>query len=439
MKFKKIGYGLLGVSITGSLVLGTGSVQAQTFGVELHNTLMPASGAMGGVSIARPQDFLSGVNGNPASMTQFKGTQFTFSGAWAEGTVNQTQTGNIPLVGTPLIEPFSAKSSAPGSAVANIGISQDISELGLPVTLGVGFVTTSGFLLNYSQEPASNGTSTGMFVFNLPVSVGVDLTERWSIGTSVALGIGILDGPFIGSNSMVMDYALRGTLGTNYKLNDNNILGGYYQTKQNFVFDNAVVLDPGPDQKTVDVKLDMPENLGLGLANTALMDGRLLLGVDLLYKLWENADTFKAIYNNQFVVQLGSQLSVGKYRFRSGYVWADNPINQTPGSDIGGVVQPGDIRAVRYTQALLAVTSQHRISGGIGIQDVLPGIDMDVMAGGMFRSSEQLGDYTSTSIASYWIGAGLTWRFGRGSCDRLNIPNQWCENRQIAASSPNSL
>lgn len=74
MKFKKISCGLLGVSITGSLVLGTGSVQAQTFGVELHNTLMPASGAMGGVSIARPQDFLSGVNGNPASMTQFKGT-----------------------------------------------------------------------------------------------------------------------------------------------------------------------------------------------------------------------------------------------------------------------------------------------------------------------------------------------------------------------------
>jgi long-chain fatty acid transport protein len=120
-------------------------------------------------------------------------------------------------------------------------------------------------------------------------------------------------------------------------------------------------------------------------------------------------------------------------------VWADNPIDQTPGSSIGGVIQPGDIRAVRYTQGLLAVTSQHRISGGIGIQDVLPGIDMDVMAGGMFRSSEQLGDYTSTSIASYWIGAGLTWRFGRGSCDRLNIPNQWCENRQVAANSPNSL
>ena len=33
---------------------GTRAAHAQTFGVELHNNLMPAAGAMGGVSIARP-------------------------------------------------------------------------------------------------------------------------------------------------------------------------------------------------------------------------------------------------------------------------------------------------------------------------------------------------------------------------------------------------
>ncbi len=437
MKSKTMTFCLRVVSIAGSLAIGTGSVHAQTFGVELHNTLMPASGAMGGVSIARPQDFLSGINGNPAAMTQFQGTQFTFSGAWAEGTVNQTQTGNIPFAGPSLIEPFSAKSSAPGSAVANIGVSQDLSELGLPATLGVGFVTTSGFLLNYTEQPASRGTSSGLFVFNLPVSLGVDLTDRWSVGSSASIGIGIFDGPFVGASSMVMDYGVRGTLGTNYKLHDRNTLGGYYQTKENFTFENAFVLNPGPGQITQDVKLDLPENFGLGLANTALMDGKLLLGVDLLYKLWDNADTFKAVYDNQFVVQLGSQLSVNKYRFRSGYVWSENPIDQTPGPNIGGVVQPGDIRAVRYTQGLLAVTSQHRISGGIGIQDFIPGIDLDMMAGGMLKSSEQLGDFTSTSIESYWIGGGMTWRFGRGSCDRLNIPNQWSKNNQVAQSEPN--
>jgi len=429
MKCKNMKFWLHGVCFAGALAFGTSSVQAQTLGVELHNVVMPASGGMGGVSIARPQDFLSGINGNPASLTQFQGTQFTFSGAWAEATFNQTQSGNIPFAGPPIVTPFSAKSSAPGSAVANIGVAQELSELGLPATLGVGFVTTSGALTNYTHVPQSGGTGTGLFVFNLPVSLGVDMTDRWSIGTSVALGIGIYDAPFVGVSNMVMDYAVRGTIGTNYKLNDCNTVGGYYQTKQNFNFENGFIINPGLAQIPLDVALDMPENLGLGIANTALMDGKLLLGVDLVYKLWDNADTFGTIYDNQLAVQLGSQYSIGKYRLRSGYVWAENPMDQAPGPNIGGVIQT-DLRAVRYTQGLLAVTSQHRISGGVGIQDFLPGIDLDVMAGGMFRDSEQLGNFTSTSIASYWLGGGMTWRFGRGSCDRLNTPNQWCNNHR---------
>jgi long-chain fatty acid transport protein len=429
MKCKNMKFWLHGVCFAGALAFGTSSVQAQTLGVELHNVVMPASGGMGGVSIARPQDFLSGINGNPASLTQFQGTQFTFSGAWAEATFNQTQSGNIPFAGPPIVTPFSAKSSAPGSAVANIGVAQELSELGLPATLGVGFVTTSGALTNYTHVPQSGGTGTGLFVFNLPVSLGVDMTDRWSIGTSVALGIGIYDAPFVGVSNLVMDYAVRGTIGTNYKLNDCNTIGGYYQTKQNFNFENGFIINPGLAQIPLDVALDMPENLGLGIANTALMDGKLLLGVDLVYKLWDNADTFGTIYDNQLAVQLGSQYSIGKYRLRSGYVWAENPMDQAPGPNIGGVIQT-DLRAVRYTQGLLAVTSQHRISGGVGIQDFLPGIDLDVMAGGMFRDSEQLGNFTSTSIASYWLGGGMTWRFGRGSCDRLNTPNQWCNNHR---------
>lgn len=36
---------------------------AQTFGIELHNTLMPASAGMAGTSLARPQDLQSAING----------------------------------------------------------------------------------------------------------------------------------------------------------------------------------------------------------------------------------------------------------------------------------------------------------------------------------------------------------------------------------------
>jgi long-chain fatty acid transport protein len=132
----------------------------------------------------------------------------------------------------------------------------------------------------------------------------------------------------------------------------------------------------------------------------------------VLYKNWDNAQLFRSVYNNQWVLQLGSQYSLGNYRLRSGYAYAQNPIDPTPINNIGGVFPPGGPPSVRYTQGLLAVTPQHRISMGIGAVDVLPGIDMDLLVGGMFRDTEQLGPSTTTSMSSYWIGFGLTWRFG---------------------------
>ena len=74
--------------------------------------------------------------------------------------MNMTQTGRIPAVGPTLIEPFSAKSTAPGSPLGNIGLTQDLSELGLPATLAFGFLTTAGLFADYRQVPESNGTNT---------------------------------------------------------------------------------------------------------------------------------------------------------------------------------------------------------------------------------------------------------------------------------------
>lgn len=410
------------VLITG----GASSASGQSFGVELHNTLMPAAGGMGGVSIARPQDLTSALNANPAALTQFRGTQFAFGGGWAEATFNLTQDSDIPIIGPdPLIEPFSAKSTAPGTPLGNIGVTQDLSKLGLPATLGIGFITTAGGFVDFRHIPESHGTNTGQTIFNMPVALGVDLTERLAVGASMSLGIAFFDGPFVGVGGMTPDYALRGTVGGNYLLTDATTVGSYYQSAQSYTFDNAFLLNPGAGQTAIDVNMELPQNIGFGVANNALMDGRLLLGVDVLYKLWDEADLYGAIYDNQWVVQVGSQLTRGRYRLRAGYVWAENPIDETPGANIGGVVQPGDLAAVRYTQSLLAFTSQHRISFGVGVTDVLPGIDMDMMGGGMFEDTEQLGDFTTTSVESYWIGVGMTWRFTRGACGGASAPDSW--------------
>jgi long-chain fatty acid transport protein len=391
------------------------TANAQSFGIELNNTLMPASGGMGGVSIARPQDVTSAINANPASLTQFEGTQFIFGGGWAEPTFNLTQTSNIPIVGPPLVEPFSAKSTAPGAPMGNIGVTQDLSALGMPATLGLGFVTTAGGAVDFRHIPESNGTNSASTIFGLPIALGVDVTERLSLGASLGIGIAFFDGPFVGASGMTPDYALRATLGANYLLTDYTTVGAYYQTEQAFQFNDGVVINPGPGQTAFDVRMDLPQNIGFGVANTALMDGCLLVGVDVMYKIWDDAALFGAIYDNQWVVQLGAQYSVSQYRLRAGYAWAENPIDDTPGANIGGVVQPGAFPAVRYTQGLLAITSQHRISTGIGIVDVLPGLDMDLFAGGMFRDNQQLGPFTNTSITGYWLGFGLTWRFGSGA------------------------
>jgi long-chain fatty acid transport protein len=387
---------------------------AQTFGVEAHNTLMPAAGAMGGASIARPQDVTSAINGNPATLSDFRGSQFAFSGAWIEPTYNLAQSSNIPIVGPPQVEPFSAKSTAQGAPVGNIGVTQDLDLVGLPATFGLGFITTSGCFVDFRQAPESNGANTALAIFSLPMSLGVAVSDRLSLGASLAMGIAFYDGPFVGAGGMTNDYALRGALGMNYRLTDATTLGAYYQTGESFQFDNALIVDPGPNQKNFDVNMDLPQNVGLGVANDRLMGGRLLLAADLLYKLWDEADLYSAVYDNQWVAQLGSQYTLGRYRLRAGYVWAEDPLAPTPDVTIGGV-PVGSLPAARFTQGLVAVTGQHRISGGIGVADVLPGIDLDAMAGGMFRDRERLGPFTETSIASYWVGLGLTWRFGQQS------------------------
>lgn len=393
------------------------AANAQSFGVELHNTLMPASGAMAGVSIAQPQDLVSGINANPATLTQFAGTQFQFGGAWAEPTFDMTQSSVIPPIGPALIEPFSAKSTAPGTPVGNIGVTHNLNELGLPVTFGIGFVTTAGGFVDFRHVPESHGTSSALSIFSMPVSLGVQLTDRLSVGASTAMGIALYNAPFTVISSVTPDYALRATLGTNYRLTETTNVGAYYQSTQGFQFNDAVLLPAlGGGTNTRDVKLDLPQNIGFGVSNSALMNGNLLLAMDVLYKLWNEAETFDAVYDNQWVLQFGTQYSAGRWRWRAGYAWAQNPLDSTPGNAIGGVIQPGELAAIRYTQGLLAIANQHRLSGGVGVMDVLPGVNLDLMAGGMFSDTQQLGDSTTTTVTSYWIGLGLTWQFGCGAC-----------------------
>lgn len=392
---------------------------AQSFGIELHNTMMPASGGMAGASIALPQDLQSAINGNPATLSQFRGTQFSFGGGWAEGTYNITQETPLPLVG---VDPYSAKSGTPGALLGNIGVTQDFGVLGMPLTIGLGFISNAGAGVDFRDVAESNGTSAHYVALDLVSGVGVDVTDRLSLGAALVVGTGFLDGPFVDIGGMVPDYALRGTLGANYAVSDATAVGFYWQTKKHFTFDDAAVFANG---QTFDIAFDHPENFGLGIANQSLMDGRLLVAVDVLFKRHSDADFLRAIYDDQWVLQFGSQYALNdRVRLRAGYAWNEDPMRGPVVSSVGGVPVPDGIPGARYIQGQFAAICQHRITGGIGVRDVLPGVDFDLFAGGMFEASERFAG-TIASVESYWIGFGLTWRFGRGACEDLGVPNDW--------------
>jgi long-chain fatty acid transport protein len=406
---KSISFILVCVS---SMLLTATAAKAQSFGVELHNTQMPASGGMAGTSIARPQDPLSAINGNPSTLAQMKGTQFTFGGSLIDAEIDITQTAAWPPI-VPIVTPFTAESQYPPSVLANIGVTQDLSALGLPATVGLGLISNAGAGVDLAAVPGSNGTASSLLVLELVGGVGMELSERLSAGASFQLGTGFLDAPFVGIGKNTPGYGVRGSFGVDYEVNDATTVAAYYQTKQNFTFDDAILLSlaGGAFTPALDVKMDLPRNVGMGVANNSLMDGRLLLAVDVLWKNWNDTDLFQAIYDDQWVVQFGTQYTAQNYKLRLGYAWAENPVQTPPSVSIGGVTEPGGIVAASYVQSQLAVINQHRLSGGISFPDVLPGVDLDLSAGGMLADSQTL-SATTIDIESYWVSFGFTWRYG---------------------------
>lgn len=379
----------------------------QTYGVELKNNVMPASGGMAGTSFSQPQDLQSAMNANPATLVQFPGTQFSFGGAFVEPTYNVSLERPLPLVG---VDPYSGKSSAPPSLVPNIGVVQQHTILGRPVTLGVGFLTNAGLAVDFRQIPESNGSYVSFSSLDLATSMAVNLTSRWSVGSTFNVATSTLAGPFVDSSSSQTDYATRFSFGSNYELAPGISAGLFWQSKKNHTFDNVAEIN-GTFRA---LALDLPTNMGLGLAHRGLMNGRLLVAADVLFEQWSDTDFFGSIYKDQWAFQFGTQYAVSpRLKLRAGYGYTENPmLDQVPGT-IGGVIPIGGIPAVQYVQTLLAPVSEHRITGGVGIRDLMPGVDFDTHVGGAFLGEDTFGP-ASSSVESWWLGFGFTWR--RGNC-----------------------
>jgi long-chain fatty acid transport protein len=282
----------------------------------------------------------------------------------------------------------------------------------VPTTVGLAVLGAAGGGASYVQVPQSNATSSYLLLLEFAPSVGFQLTDRLSLGATMFIGDGYASGPFVGTSGMTNAYALRGGFGLDYELGDATWLGAYYQTNQDFRFENEAVLFS--DRRPRDVDMGLPQQVGIGVADETLMDGRLLLAADALFLDWRSAALFKSIYRGQWVMQLGAQYrATDRVKLRLGYALAQNPINDAVGTRLGPIEVPGGIPSVKYLQSQFAIINEHRMAGGLGVEDFLmQGLDFDAFAGGMLPAGDNIGDSTYVSVASYWIGVGFTWHFG---------------------------
>jgi len=390
----------------------------QGYGTDLQNIMTPAAGGMAGVSIAAPQDVPAAICGNPATLTQFNGTQFTLGGGWIEGYPTISNDGSLNG-GTP----FSVTSRTEGFVAPEMGVTQNLDSLGLPGTFGLALSSLSGMGAEYrGRAPGTilNNFSSEYLVLGLTTGIGVDLTDRLSVGASATLGtafeqLGFV-GPIVGS-AMVNAYGLRGTVGATYQVNECNTLGFFYQSKMDFQFPDAIRFNGN----YTDLDVDQPATLGLGLANRAMMDGKLLIATDVYYKEWDDAALWRDVLVNQWIYAIGTQYNCGPYKYRLGYAYNTDPINHNVGSNLDG--NPvGQANVLLFQAGSTPLVYKNRITFGIGREGFLvPNLDADLFAGLLFKGTDNFGPDTTASLAMYYVGLGLTWKFGDCSPRPANV------------------
>ena len=145
---------------------GASSVHAGPYGYDVHNVLAPASAGMAGTSIARPQDNVSATFGNPATLSEFKGSEFTFGATFYMPEVTVDHDGSV--TGTA----FSQKSGTDIFPVPQIAVTQDLSGLNIPGTLGLGLTATSGIGSEFRQAPGSLGAGAEFIIFGVNLGAG---------------------------------------------------------------------------------------------------------------------------------------------------------------------------------------------------------------------------------------------------------------------------
>jgi len=399
----------LGAAVGTALSLGSAGAIAGPHGFDLHNVLNGASASFAGTSIAHTEDPVSAVFGNPATLAQyFGGTHFMFGATFYMPRAQMQHDGSAGFAVTELgglftdrtggasLNPgnatttdletnnvineqygFDSRSAQDLYAVPQVAVTQDLSGLGIPVVLGVGVTATNGIGVDYQHSSNSIGAAAELINLGVNAGIGMKMSDTLDVGVALTITYAMLEAGLTGSGTQKHDLGFRTTIGARKHIG-NTTLGMYYQGELEHQYANLHVTSMAGAGASVtttmlgtsssnqnhitcngdngnvcrqDLEIQQPWNIGLGIAHN--LDANTLVMLDFTHKKWSDARFFNEFYDDQNVISVGVQKTMGNLKLRAGYGYADDPLLSVVKvgnhvATIGGV----DINGHTYTSPM---------------------------------------------------------------------------------------
>ena len=290
----------------------------------------PIARSMGGVGIAAPQDAISAVFANPASMCTgpfCPSSTFDFAGTIFMPHVKAAVKGEEGTV--------KADSAPTVFGIPAIGLSVPLTDR-MPVwRFGIAAYGVSGLGVDYRGTDLDKATLGGVYpliqgeytqlqIMKFAPAIAVQPIDDLSLGIALHIDYASLD--LRGGSSPA--YGAGVQLGAIYALSRAVNLGVSYISPQKV--NHRRILDFDQDGRLDSLKLCAPQQLGFGAAyqNPAAMN--LLVEADVKWLNWSDADGYSDFdWEDQWVYALGIQVEpMKKFSLRAGFNYAKNPLKE---------------------------------------------------------------------------------------------------------------
>lgn len=463
------GLPLLGkVAAAAMLMMASTGAFAILTGTDTNLSLKPASGGMAGASYTKPQEPSAAVFGNPATLTQFSGVRFGIGATYLAPQVEITQSGASALDGGPTTR--SSNSQAVDYVVPDVAVTY---ELGNGWYLGTGIGVNAGAGVDYRTDPitvpsaSTDPAITGLplaveyLSFNVNFAAAKQLTPQTSVGGALTIGFGLaqlgtvgpsgsfggLLGPvgcvpatpgscgFGGTTGSVHDFSAGASLGMTHQLTPTLMLSAAIKSPLLYGFQNAVYTNAptAPQAGFQKLALEQPLELVAGAAFDIAPNW--LIEADVAWKNWSKAKAYQDVYDDQFLLMLGTQYKTGPWSLRAGYSYAEDIMLETPNNTLSGLnglgpiplgpLSPVGVDVVKLVQVtIVPIVWNHTVTAGVGY-DLNPKVRLDAYGAyaikndvtrttnlGATLSGAPIGSETYRADVNAWaIGAGLNFRF----------------------------